>query len=202
MPARPPARSPARPLTPRALPQFRDKFGAQLRRAPLERRDDAVVAHISDAVGHGLFAHRRFECDEFVCTYVGTLDAAARVRDRRYAVQSAFDGAVIDAREYRSLGAFINHSRTASNVALNGIFEDGCEQVLVITTRAVERGEQFLLDYSSAYFDHDSDGDNADNGQVDSNDDGADNADAVDRRGAVNDAEFEDLSEVRIEFVD
>jgi hypothetical protein len=112
-----------------------------------------VVAHVNEHVGYGLFAGVAMRSGDFLCRYGALATAADSVDRRNYCVQSGVPGVALDARAHRSLGAYVNHAPVAhANVALNCLFERGAEQVFLVTTRDVERGEQLLADYGRAYF--------------------------------------------------
>jgi hypothetical protein len=137
---------------------FRERYSDALHpRAPTGDPRDLIVAHVSEAVGWGLFAGRAFRADEFVCRYGGIARSDDAIVDRSYAVASGVDACAIDASRCRSLGGFINHCATP-NVSLQCIFERGVEQVLVIACRDIARGEQLLHDYTARYFADDGEG--------------------------------------------
>jgi hypothetical protein len=133
---------------------FRAQYAAALREEETPRTNndaDLVVAFVNDAVGWGLFAGRTYRADEFVCRYGGIARSDHAMTDRSYAVASSVDGCAIDASRCRSLGGFINHCDTP-NVTFQCVFERGVEQVLVIASRNIARGDQLLHNYTARYF--------------------------------------------------
>eukprot|EP01127_Copromyxa_protea_P013049 TRINITY_DN3464_c0_g1_i2.p1 TRINITY_DN3464_c0_g1~~TRINITY_DN3464_c0_g1_i2.p1 ORF type:complete len:285 (+),score=77.95 TRINITY_DN3464_c0_g1_i2:473-1327(+) len=128
--------------------KFREKYFPILEKTSGD--DNLVLAKISEEVGYGVYAARDFEEDEFIVRYVGKFVIDEAEENRVYCMESGMEGIVLSALSYRNLGAMINHS-SSPNAEARCVFDVGVEQAIIISTRAIKKGEQILIDYSKTY---------------------------------------------------
>jgi hypothetical protein len=145
-------------------------------RAPDEH--SVVVAWVDERVGWGLFAGKRFEAGDYVCRYGALATASDAIVNRDYTMTSGVPGVAYDAVKYRNVGGFINHD-ALPNVSVYApmcwccdqsyfsivltffcrrscVFECGCEQIVVLASETIERGQQLFHDYSRQFWQNDS----------------------------------------------
>ena len=118
---------------------------------------EVSVRFVSERVGHGVFAEKRFEADQYIGEYTGV------VRENQiyfvpmsnycyeYPVPDRIGRSfVVDATKGK-FTRFINHSGNP-NLKPVYAFVDGFYHVIFISLRSIEKGEQLSYDYGARYW--------------------------------------------------
>jgi hypothetical protein len=120
---------------------------------------DVVVRWIDDSIGWGAFAARNFRKMEYITEYSGKVRRRER-RDKKNAYCFEYIIAsqcatpyTIDAQDQGGVGRFINHS-SQPNLLSTLATVDSVEHVILITDRAIGKGEQLVFDYGPDYWRH------------------------------------------------
>eukprot|EP00162_Nutomonas_longa_P006986 comp17425_c0_seq1/m.29437 comp17425_c0_seq1/g.29437 ORF comp17425_c0_seq1/g.29437 comp17425_c0_seq1/m.29437 type:complete len:378 (+) comp17425_c0_seq1:38-1171(+) len=111
-----------------------------------------ILGFISPDVGHGVFAAQDIPADTAICAYGGLLLPTAQLARFDYCVKAVVPGFSLDGSTHRSWGSCINHSDSASNAKLVGSFDRGLDTTIVVSTRAILRGQQILINYGDGFF--------------------------------------------------
>ncbi len=118
---------------------------------------DLILRWIGPPLGWGVFAARAFRPREFIAEYTGVVRKWQKA-DRKngycfeYVVTSGKPTPyVIDAREEAGLARYINHSEEG-NLEPKLATLDSITHVILLTKRAVAKGEQLSYHYGPAYW--------------------------------------------------
>jgi len=112
--------------------------------------ENIVLAKISDKVGLGVFAGRAFKDGDYICSVIGVCRGMDRVDDvhinpHAWKILPDFDYR-IDCSEFRSAGAYVNHS-AAPNADTTHTLCRGVPTIVVLANRDIAAGEQVCIDY-------------------------------------------------------
>jgi hypothetical protein len=114
---------------------------------------DVVVRWIDDSIGWGVFAGKAFKEMEYITEYSGKVRKYERRDNKNTYTLHYITSYIIDAQNQGGFGRFINHS-SQPNLLLTLATVDSIEHAILITTRAIEKGEQIVYNYGPDYWRH------------------------------------------------
>lgn len=119
---------------------------------------------VSRKVGYGAFAKKNIPANTPIGLYAGALRYITLKRDKDFKDNSylfGFEGVremiyfSVDAEKERNFAAYLNHAQTKSplcNVYATFHFEKDLPRIMLITSRAIKKGEELRYDYGKGYW--------------------------------------------------